>query len=171
MDTEKLQRLMRALVLSHFTYCPLVWMFYDTASNHRINHIHERALRIAYKDYENDFGFLLEQSKSVPVHVRNLQLLMTENYKTKCGLSPSFRNISYSLRHGDDAQLPKVGTTSFRVESIAYLGNKLWQKLQQEIKQSSSLPIFKKQIRCCNGGKCKCRLCKVYIPKVGFLTG
>ena len=109
---------------------------------------------------------------------------MTEIYETKCGLNPPFmkeifmqRNISYSLRHGDDAQLPKVRTTSFGVESIAYLGNKLWQNLPQEIKQSNSLPIFKKQIRCWNGGKCKMmyivnsRLCKVYIPKVGFLTG
>ena len=122
------------------------------------NHIHERTLRIAYKDCENDFGFLLEQSKSVPIHIRNLQLLMTEIYKTKCGLNPPFmndifmqRNISYSLRHGDDAQLPKVRTTSFGVESIAYLGNKLWQNLPQEIKQSNSLTIFKKQIRCWNG--------------------
>ena len=152
-------------------------MFYDRTLNHRINHIHERALRIAYIDYENDFGFLLEQSKSVPIHVRNLRLLMTEIYKTKSGLNPSFmkdvfiqRNISYSLRHGDDAQLAKVRTTSFGVESIAYLGNKLWQKLPQEIKQSSNLPTFKKQIRCWNGGKCNCRLCKVYIPKVGSLT-
>ena len=70
--------------------------------------IHERALRIAYKDYENDFGFLLERSKSVPIHVRNLQLLMTEIYKTKCGRNPPLmkeifmqRNISYSLRRGD----------------------------------------------------------------------
>ena len=72
MDTEKLQPLMRAFVLSHFSYCSLVWMFYDRALNHRVNHIHERALRIGYKDYKNDFGFLLEQSKSVPIHVRNL---------------------------------------------------------------------------------------------------
>ena len=40
----------------------------------------------------------------------------------------------------------KVRTTSFGVESIAYLGNKLWQKLPQEIKQSSSLPIFKNKL-------------------------
>ena len=78
MDTEKLQWLMRAFVLSHFSYCPLVWIFYDRTLNHRINHIHERALRIAYKDYENDFGFLLEQSvpnpckKSTVAHDRNL---------------------------------------------------------------------------------------------------
>ena len=178
MDTEKLQRLMRAFALCHFSYCPLVLMFCERALNHRINHIHERALRITYKDYENDFGFLLEQSKSMPIHVRNLQLLMTEIYKTKCGLNPPFmndifiqRNISCSLRNGDDALLPKVRTTSFGVEFIAYLGNKLWQNLPQQIKQSNSLTIFKKQIRCWNGGKCNCRLCKVYIPKVGFLTG
>ena len=168
-DTEKLQRLMRAFVLCHFSCCHLVWMFCDRALNHRINHIHERALRIVDKDYENDFGFLLEQSKSVPIHVRNLQLLMTKIYKTKCGLNPPFmndifmhRNISYSLRHGDDTQLPKVRTTFFGAESIAYLGNKLWQNLPQEIKQSNSLTIFKKQIRCWNGGKCNCRLCKLY---------
>ena len=118
-------------------------MFCDRALNHR-------ALRIACKDYENDFGFLLEQSKSVPIHLRNLQLLMTEIYKTKCGLNPPFmydifmQNISYSLRHDDDAQLSFVRTTSFGVESIAYLGNKLWQNLPQEIKQSNSPPIFKK---------------------------
>ena len=65
-------------------------MFYDRALNHRMDHIHERALRIAYNDYEKDFGFLLEQSKSVTIHVRNLQLLMTEIYKTKGGLNPPF---------------------------------------------------------------------------------
>ena len=164
----------RRLLLGHGDE---VGMFYDRALNHTINRIHERALRIANKNYENDFAFLLEQSKSVPIHVRNLQLLMTEIYKTKCGLNPSFmkdifmqRNISDSRKHGDDAQLPKVRTTSFGVESIAYLGNTLWQKLPQEI-QTSSLPVFKKQIRCWNSGKCNCRLCKVYISEVGFLTG
>ena len=43
-------------------------MFYDRTINHRINHVHESALRIAYKDHGNDFGYLLEQSNSVPIH-------------------------------------------------------------------------------------------------------
>ena len=34
MDTEKLQHLMRAFVLSHFSYCPLVWIYYDRTTNH-----------------------------------------------------------------------------------------------------------------------------------------
>ena len=40
MDTEKLQRLVRAFVLCHFSYCLLVWMFCERALNHSINHIH-----------------------------------------------------------------------------------------------------------------------------------
>ena len=110
-----------------------------------------RAFRTAYKDYRNDFGFLLGQTKSVPIHVRNLQMLMTEMYKTKSNLNPPFmkdicmeRNIGYNLRHGNDAQLPKVRTTSFGIETTVYLGNKLWQFIPQEIKESSTLPIFKK---------------------------
>ena len=59
MDTEKLQLLMRVFVLSLFSYCQLVWMLYDRALNHRINHIHERALHMAYKDYWERFSFSL----------------------------------------------------------------------------------------------------------------
>ena len=178
MDTEKLQHLMRAFVLSHFSYCPLVWIFYDRTTNHRINHAHERAFRIAYKDHRHDFGYLLEQSNSVPIHVRNLQLLMMKIFKTKSHLNPPFmrdifqeRNVNYNLRHGNDAQLPKVRTTSFGIKTITYLGSRLWQLLLQEIKQSNTLSIFKKRIKCWKGGECNCRLCKTYIPQVGFLIG
>ena len=108
-------------------------MFYDRAMNHRINHVHERALRTAYKDHRNDFAYLLEQSNSVPIHVRSLQLLMTEIFKTKSNLNLPFmkdifqeRNVNYSLRHGNDAQIPKVRTTSFGIETMNFLGSRLW---------------------------------------------
>ena len=101
-----------------------MWMFYDRTMNHRMYHVHERAMRIAYKDHRNDFGYLLEQSNSVPIHVRNLLLLMTEIFKTKSHLNPSFmedifqeRNMNYNLRRGNDAQVPKVRNTSFGLET------------------------------------------------------
>ena len=84
--------------------------------------------------------------------------------------------LEYSYNESNETNLKVsknksgVGMNDLQIDMIAYLGNKLWQILPQGIKQSSSLPIFKKQIRCWNGGKCNCRLCKVYIPKVGFLT-
>ena len=138
---------------------------YDRTTNHRINQVHERALCIAYKDHGNDFGYLLEQSNSVPIHVRNQQLLMTEIIKTKSHLNPLFmndifqeRNINYNRRHGSDAQVPKVQITSFGIETTAFLCSRLWQLLRQEIEQSSTLPIFKKRIKCWKGGEYNCRL-------------
>ena len=75
--------------------------------------------------------------------------------------------MNYDLRHGNGAQLPKVQTTSFGIETIANLGSRLWQLLPQEIKQSNTCPI-KKQIKCWIDDECDRRLCKKYIPKVGF---
>ena len=109
MDTNKLRILMRCFVISQFQYCPLAWMFHSRHLNNKINKIHERALRIAYKDYESSFSTLLERDTSVTIHSRNLQILMTEMFQTKENLSPPFmkeiflgRNITYNLRHNNN---------------------------------------------------------------------
>ena len=63
-------------------------MFCDRTLNRKVNHVHERALRIVYKDCKNKVGSLLGQSTSMSIHVRNLQLLMKEIFKTKLDLNP-----------------------------------------------------------------------------------
>ena len=50
--------IMKAFINSHFGYCPLVWLFHSRKLNHRINNIHERALRIVYNDYSSCFESL-----------------------------------------------------------------------------------------------------------------
>ena len=57
--------------------------------------------------------------------------------------------MDYNLRHGNDAQVPKVRTTYFGIETIAYLGSRLWQLLPQGIKQSNTPPNFKMQKIAC----------------------
>ena len=44
------QILMKTFIESQFGYCPLVWMPHGRIVNKKINHMHERALRIVYKD-------------------------------------------------------------------------------------------------------------------------
>ena len=90
METEQLASLMNAFIMSHFSYCPLVWMFHDRNLNKKVNKIQERALRIVYKDNHSDFETLLVNQNSASVHQRNLRLLLTEIYKTKSGNAPSF---------------------------------------------------------------------------------
>ena len=164
-------------VLSHFGYCPLVWMFYERTLNHRINHGHERAFPFTYKDYQTDFGSLVEQRNLISIHVKNLQLLMTEIDKTRSGLSPPFmkdifvdRTTGYDLRHGNDLRLPKVHTTTYGINTMSFLGNRLWPTLSTIIKQASTLSIFKSHIKCWKGENFNCRLLKIYIPQVGYLT-
>ena len=65
-------------------------MFHDRGVNSKINHIHERALRIAYQDFTSSFAELLINDNSVSIHQRNLQLLVTEIYRTKMNINPSF---------------------------------------------------------------------------------
>ena len=81
MEKSKLELTMTSLIMSHFSYCPLVWMFHDRKSYNKINKIHERALRIIHKDSTSNFESLLIKSNSVSIHQRNLQLLLIEIYK------------------------------------------------------------------------------------------
>ena len=57
---------------------------------YKINKIHERALRIAFKDMSSYFEEMLIKAASVTIHQRNLQLLTTEIYKIKHDLNPKF---------------------------------------------------------------------------------
>ena len=87
LDEDKLKIIMKTFILSQFNYCPLVWMFHSRKLNHKINRLHERALRLVYKDKMLSFQELLEKDDSVTIHHRNLQRLATEMYKIKNNLS------------------------------------------------------------------------------------
>ena len=177
LDSEKLKNIMRAFIMSQFNYCPLVWMFCDRNLDTKINQIHKKALSIAYKDSSSDSNALLTKDNSVSIHKRNLQLLMTEIYKTKSNIAPSFlteifieRNPPYDLRNKSIFQIPKSRTVRFGIQSIAFLGCKLWHGLSNEIKQSLNITIFKKRIKKWKGEECNCRICKTFVAQVGFLV-
>ena len=68
-------------------------MFHERKLYNKINKIHERALRIIHKDSTSNFQELLIKSNSVSVHLRNLQLLLTEINKTINKLNASFMEI------------------------------------------------------------------------------
>ena len=59
---------MNAFVVSQFSCCPLVWMFHDRSVNKKINKVHERGLRITYKDSCSNFDELLMKGNTVSIH-------------------------------------------------------------------------------------------------------
>ena len=80
-------------------------MFYSRGISDKINHLHERALRIIYKDNTSTFEELLENDNSLSVHHRNIHTLAIELFKIKLDLSNNVmydifqtRSIRYDLR-------------------------------------------------------------------------
>ena len=128
---NKLRVIMKAFIESQFEYCPLVWMFHSRTLNNRINKLHERALRLVYKDLLLTFQQLLEKDNSFTIHERNLQKLATEIFKVKKNLSPKFMsNIfpettnPYNVWSKNTFNTFNVRTVGNGTETISFRGPK-----------------------------------------------
>ena len=175
MTFDQRRLILNSFITSHFSYCAIVWMFHSRKLNERINHIHERALRIVYKDFNSSFQELLIKDNSSNIHHRNLQKLVTEIFKVKNGLSPELMNDvfefiekPYSLRTTSHFRSRKIRTTKYGIET-PYLGPKLWNLVPNEYKTIESLEDFKAKLKTWVLENCPCRLCKTYIHQVGCL--
>ena len=127
MSQNKLRILMKAFIESQFSYCPLIWMFHSRTLNNKINKLHERALRLVYKNTHLSFKELLHKDKSFSIHHRNLQKLATELYKVKNNLSPALmkeifpeRTIPYNLRNKNPFQTFNVKTVYNGTETLLF---------------------------------------------------
>ena len=177
MDIHKRRMTMKAFLASEFGYCPLVWMFHNKKLNSRINKLHESALRMVYQDYVSSFIELLEKDKSTTIHNKNIQLLATELFKVKNGLSAAFMNEIfvenaqhyYDLRKKTEFKRNKVKTVYKGTETLTFLGPRIWEIVPDYIKKSSSFEEFKLKIKLWNPENCPCKLCKRFLPQVGFL--
>ena len=154
MSVNQKKIIMNAFIISQFIYCPHIWMCHSRSLNTKINNIHELALRIVYNDNSSSFDILLEKSKSVKIHHRNLQQLVIEIYKVFNNLSSSlmsdlfsFRNTGYNLCGGSKLKSNTVKTVYYGTESISNLAPKIWEQVPDEIKDCTSLNTFKLKIK------------------------
>ena len=79
------------------------------------------------------------------------------------------RTVTYNLRNNKEFLLPRVRRTSYGSETIKYRGQRLSLSLPQHIRDAQSIIESKKQIKSWNGADCACRLCRTFIPQLGFL--
>ena len=168
---DKLRLIMKTFIESQFNYCPLIWMCHSRGLNQRINKLHERALRVVYKNSKLTFEQLLEKDESFTIHERNLQKLAIEMYKVKHNLCPKlFQELfTPAIRGSNDWVIPKVRTVNKGVETIRYRGPKTWEIVPEEIKKSKSLFTFKESIKKWKPSGCTCRLCKTYVKGLGYM--
>ena len=167
---------MKSFILSQLGYCPLVWMFHSKTLNNRINRLHERALRLAYKDTSSNFQELLDKDASYTIHERNIKFLAVEMYKIQHGLAPlimceifPIRKCSINLRSGNTFQNRNVKTVYNGTNTVSFQGPKIWDSLPEQFKKAISLKEFKIKIKKWKPKGCTCRICTPYIQNIGFL--
>ena len=99
MDLKHRRNIIKAFVEFQFRYCAPIWMFHSRRiKNKKINRIHERALKITYKDRFSTFQELLQKGNYVIIHHKNVQKLAIEIYKVLHGFtSPILNDIFLSV--------------------------------------------------------------------------
>jgi hypothetical protein len=175
--------LMQAFFNSQFSYCPLVWMFHSRTINAKINRLHYRALRIVYQDETSTFEELLKKDGSITIHHQNLHSLAIEMFKVVNGLAPPFManifannhnlntdNISAKTRQQSTFYNPvNPKTVNKGIETLRCLGPKIWNIIPDGIKTTTSVSLFKSKISNWTPINCPCRLCKQFIPNLGYI--
>ena len=88
-------------------------------------------------------------------------LIMSELFKLK--------ETKYELRRGIKLNSNIPRTITYGIDSVSYLAPKIWDQIPTEIKNCTTLHMFKKLIKTWTPISCPCRLCKVYVFNVGYI--
>ena len=81
-----------------------------------------------------------------------------------------FQELYYNLR-SETSQFRKenLKTADYGIQSVEFLGPKIWTMVPQNIKNCKSLQEFKKLIKVWKLEACPCRMCKKYVANIGFI--
>ena len=128
--------------------------------------MHERCLRTVNSEKTSSLENLLEKDGSVTIQLefanscdRNVQ-----NWQEFITISNSrpfpFQQDNYNLRHNSYFARPNVASVYHGIASLSNLEPRTWNLVSNELKQLVDVYASK---------YCPCRLCKTYIPNVGFI--
>ena len=127
-------------------------------------------------DHTSEFDTLLQNNNDTCNHHRNIQTLMIEIYKMKNNLNPPImdnmferRNNTYNLRNFQEFATKRKRTVKMGLETLNYRSPQLWSILPENLRQINLLVQFKESVRKWVCIDCPCRLCKLYLPNIGFL--
>ena len=153
LNVEGRLRVYKSFISADFSYCPLSWIFCGKVNSSKLEKLQERALRFVYNDNISSYDEMLHRSDMLSLSIFRLRFLAIEVYKcvkleNAQYLNELFvkRQHVYGLRDTDLLKQTRFDTYKFGYRFFAYYGSKLWNSLPIEMKQSTSLTIFKDKL-------------------------
>ena len=62
-----------------------------------------------------------------------------------------------------------ICTVRYGTETATFVGSRIWSYVSSELKESMSLSVFRSQIKSCKPEHYPCKLCKIYLQRIGYL--
>ena len=76
---------------------------------------------------------------------------------------------NYNLRNQQEFTVKPIKTVHYGLNSLVYLGPRIWELQPNNLKRLESVEAFKSKIKGLIPENCPCRICKPYIYQVGFI--
>ena len=166
LNIDQTKLLVNAHVLTHFLYCPLIWMFSNKSDQDKIVSVHKRSLRTISNEFTLSYTDLLTENNTTTIHQRHLPMLMTETFKIKNKIGLELlreffidKVQPYNLRNKVILALPPTRSKTFGTNSINFKSSIIWNTLPNEIKLSPNIRIFKNNIKNWYCENCTCKCC------------
>ena len=113
----------------------------------------------------------------ISIH-RNLRTLAVELFKVFKGLGPVIfaeafpvrQQSQYNMRNYSYFAMPRAKTVNHGLESLSYIGSKLWDSIPSHMKEIDSINEFKHVIKTWKPDLCSCRLCKGYLQTLDICS-
>ena len=62
-----------------------------------------------------------------------------------------------------------ICTLRYGIETGAFVGSRIWSYMPSELKKSMSLNVFRSRTKTWRPENCPCKLCKIYLQRIGYL--
>ena len=138
---------------------------------------------MVYNDNVASFEDLLQKDCST-IHQQNLRSLTVEIFKVIKNIAPLLMshiftknhnfctdNVSANTRSNSifyNAHNPR--TRNYGLNTLSHISLKVYDMVPEEIKNSSSVQIFKSKIKNWVPPQCPCRLCAEFVSNLGYLN-
>ena len=162
LNTRKALQLCDAFIMSHFKYCPLIWMFSSKGDNRKIDSTQARALRVVLFNFVLSRNELYSSLNVVPVHTTCLQFLLIEIFKSIHKLNPEFMWDMFVVKHQKILLRKKVLLNlpaKLGKNSIVFRGVLAWNNLPDHLMSIKSLKAFRFEIKKFSKIYCNCKSC------------
>ncbi len=170
LPVESKLTIFNAFIVSNFLYCPVVWHMCSKTDTKKVEKVQERELCFIYRKFESDYKSLLNLAECSSLYMDRLRAIVTEVYKAINGMSPEYlqdlfviqANV-HDLRDNNKMKLYKFKIMTYGKHSIKYATGILWNSINEDIKNTDNVNVFKRKIKNWQGPICHCGECLIYI--------